>query len=88
MLLMKANSQETDQECVLCGQTNYVDDGTDIVCPECFHTPLHETKSPSETQGPWEHFDRLRADYSGLYGPERVKMVGGFARAYDFDEDF
>lgn len=80
------NLPENDQECVLCGESNYVQNGSELVCPECFHVPIHESKRRTEKHDPWDFFDRKRDEYSGFYGPERVKMVGGFARIY-FEED-
>lgn len=54
----------------------------ELVCPQCHHTPSDSAPSKAETVGPWEQFRQRTDEYSGFYGDERVKMVGGFSAAY------
>lgn len=79
---------DTDRECIVCEDGRYLRDGHELICSVCQHTPSHDVSPNGGTHGSWESFRRLREQYSGFYGPERVKMVGGFLGAYDFDEDF
>lgn len=79
---------ETDRDCPFCEDETYLRDGSELVCPECAHTPSYDALSPTKGDGPWIRFRRRTEQYSGFYGPERIKAVGGFASAYTFDEDF
>lgn len=76
---------EREEEKVTCdnceAEEPFVQYDNDTVCTECQYvrgTYKHDTRS--EWQQWLEHRD---ATYSGFYGDERVKMVGGFASSYD-----
>lgn len=93
MLLMKRDKEfvgmkATGRECTVCDEGEYMRDGYELICSQCQHTPAHDDLRPTEGPGTWDLFNQSRADYSGFYGDERVKMVGGFARVYDFETDF
>jgi len=74
---------EDNNECTLCGaEDSYVRYDSDTVCSNCGFTP-QATASPTDTETAWERFWSHRADeYSGHYGPERKKCVGGFEYPY------
>ncbi|AGF91215.1 hypothetical protein HAPG_00029 [Halorubrum phage GNf2] len=73
-----------DSECAVCGaQNSFVLYDNDKVCRECQHVRGEATNS-SESLTVWEQWWQHReTTYSGFRGSERIKMVGGFAAAYD-----
>lgn len=73
---------ETERECHMCEDGKYVRDGSEIICSTCYHVPQHADRGRRTVEGTWESFWAARDEYSGFSGPERVKMVGGFAGAY------
>lgn len=76
-----APAADDDSECPICETDDaYVVVEHEKVCASCGYVP-----GPRRTndRGAWEEWHQHRqSEYSGLYGPERVKMVGGFAAAY------
>lgn len=75
---------EEPEECDVCGaEASFVKYDNDKTCKKCGYRPTESTitsKKKSEWEQWWEH----RSDmYSGLRGEDRVKMVGGFASAWD-----
>jgi len=76
--------QEEEEECPHCEATaSYIRYEGDTVCRECGFTP-HPSGRPSSTENPWGSWHEHRAaEYDGWFGPERIKMVGGFVSAYD-----
>lgn len=69
-----------DRDCDLCGEETMVDTGRDEVCTNCWHAP--DDRYYETTDGPWEQFWDHREEYSGFYGDERKKCVGGFTSPY------
>lgn len=55
----------------------------DKVCKECGFTPSGDDTSQYEQETWDDWWEHRRNQYSGFYGDERVKMVGGFARPYE-----
>jgi hypothetical protein len=79
---MTDNSESPDACTIQDCDGEYVyEDGTKY-CDTCHYAP---TKQPSTNQkGVWESFWSHRRDnYSGFYGQERVRMIGGFFNPYD-----
>lgn len=75
-------AQRTDRECYSCKDGNFLAVGNELVCENCMYSP--DGEEPVMTfEDPWEKFWEHREQYSGFHGPNRVKMVGGFAHAYD-----
>ena len=77
------NKLVTETECVMCEEATYEERDGDVFCPNC-HTLLGGEGGRSQS-GPWRSFwsYREQSDYHGWKGPDRIKMVGGFASAYD-----
>jgi len=73
---------EDDEECNNCGATNsFVLYDNDKVCTECQHAPQTDA-TPTTTDAWVEWWEHRDANYSGFYGSERIKMVGGFTGPY------
>lgn len=82
--------KRTDQECPICEDGEILQDRkiAEKFCDTCL-TVLEKDTHREETQGEWESFFEYRKnEYSGFHGDERIKMAGGFAGAYVFEEDF
>lgn len=89
-----ADREEDDADCGLCDGVYVLFEG-DQVCRKCGHISgtggdTEMTYRQRQQPDPWREFHRARRsdNYSGFRGPDRIKMVGGFAAAYDFDADF
>lgn len=84
--------EDEQHECGACGAEDpFVTVGGshgEKMCSECHVLPNQSRERVSQHSTPWETFRERRSQYSGFHGPERVKFVGGFARAYDFEKDF
>lgn len=53
------------------------------ICRDCGHVRFSDhDDTPRSMRDPWEWFEEQRNEYSGFYGRDRVRMVGGFLRAY------
>jgi hypothetical protein len=80
---------DEDDECPVCGAENsYALYDGDKVCSQCAHVPSHDTRE-EETVDEWTEWQQHRAErYSGWYGEDRIKFVGGFASVYHSTEDF
>lgn len=77
--------EDEERECGLCEAegTIVVYDG-DKVCKNCGHTP-GPSRGTADEQDEWaEWFEHRREyeEYSGWFGENRIKFVGGFADAY------
>jgi hypothetical protein len=78
---------EEPEKCEICGtEEPYVKYDNNKTCKCCGHLPNHST-SDDDNSNPWQSWWEHRADmYSGFYGKDRVKMVGGFSSAWnEFD---
>jgi len=75
--------EEKQHECPICeAEGAYILYEGDKTCMRCGHTP-GERVVPSEESDPWTRwFTHRKEEYSGFYGPDRIKMVGGFASSY------
>lgn len=89
MRLETAPTVEEDHECAICGATgSFVLYDHDKVCRECGYVPSADDGDETEDDE-WERwFEHRDEDYDGFRGEDRIKMVGGFASAYVFGEDF
>lgn len=73
---------DDDRECPVCtAEGSYVRYDNDLVCRVCGHAP-HSVNTVDEQEDAWTQWWEARREYDGLYGAERVKMVGGFASVY------
>jgi hypothetical protein len=83
-------AKDGDEECAICdGENTFVLYEGDKVCRQCGHAPSPKAGSSADEQSEWERWDEHRKDeYSGFYGDERIKFVGGFVAAYEFEDDF
>lgn len=76
-------------ECEECEGPIIIDHNEDKRCFDC--GLLTSTPSSREYRSnQWEEWDeerRTNDEYSGWYGEDRLKMVGGFVGAWDFVED-
>lgn len=72
----------TDRDCAICEDGQYLQDGHEMVCEDCHHSPSNEAVPPSNYTDPWEAFWSAREEYSGFHGEDRKKCVGGFSGAY------
>lgn len=74
---------DEDVECDVCGKTNsYVYYEGDKMCKSCGHVS-DGSEGVSSASNPWgQWWEHRAAEYSGFYGPDRIKFVGGFAAAY------
>lgn len=74
-------------ECDGCEGPLIMDDNGDKRCFDC-GLLASAVEVEKETTNPWcEWREHRRENYSGWYGDERVKMVGGFLGAWDFEND-
>jgi DNA-directed RNA polymerase subunit RPC12/RpoP len=86
-----AHDDEDDEavECPHCTHERpYVRYDGDTVCQHCGYVRGSDSVSRSASSTPqpqwstwWNH---RSSEYDGWYGRERVRMVGGFAAAYDY----
>jgi hypothetical protein len=82
--------EDDDSECGLCGRegTFVLYDG-DRLCKHCGYAPTSNNTMDTTEDSEWEGWLTHRnSEYSGFFGPDRVKFVGGFASAYEFESDF
>ena len=79
----RKDEDESVDKCTHCGaERSYVLYDNDKVCKECGHVPTG-SEGPSNESDPWgEWWEHRSAEYSGFYGPNRIKFVGGFESAY------
>jgi len=86
-------ADDEDPSCTNCKNGTYVIYDGDRVCNQCGHlsgTGDGDVRTYRERHltDEWRNWERERDDYDGFRGPDRVKFVGSFARAYDFGPDF
>lgn len=80
-------AEESQHECPLCGaDAPYVLYDGDKMCEECGHVPSAGGRDADDGHEDWR--EHRRENYSGWFGPDRIKFPGGFASAYDFTTDF
>jgi len=80
-------AKESQHECPLCGaDAPYVLYDGDKMCEECGHVPGAGGNTSDDEHEDWR--EHRRENYSGWFGPDRIKFAGGFASAYDFGSDF
>lgn len=79
-----------DEECAICdGENTFVLYENDKVCKQCGHAPTSTDRPSDNTETEWSRWEQhRREEYSGFYGDERIKFVGGFTSAYQFEKDF
>lgn len=85
-----ANEDDEDAECDNCEGGTYVLYDGDKLCRDCGYlagSRPRQTEDGDEWSS-WQQHRRDHEDYSGWYGEDRIKMVGGFAAAYEFESDF
>lgn len=76
----------TDEECPKCEDGYFLQDDHSVFCENCHYAPERSANRVRKTDE-WVDFWQYRtSEYSGFRGPERVKVVGGFASAY-FESD-
>jgi len=82
--------EDEQHECPICeAEAPYVLYDDDKMCKHCGHVPGAPNDRAADEETEWEQWVEHRAEmYAGFTGPDRVKMVGGFASAYDFGSDF
>lgn len=83
-----ANEDDEDASCDDCGSGTYVLYDGDKVCRDCGYLAQPQDSPTTDDWSTWVEHRRSNDDYSGWYGENRIKMVGGFAAAYEFGEDF
>lgn len=74
-----------EKECGLCeAEGTFVIHEGDKLCTECGHAPSSRRSTvETDRKDEWQQWFEHRAEhYSGFYGEDRVKMVGGFESAY------
>lgn len=82
---------DDDVECDNCAGGTYVLYDGDKLCRDCGYIAGSGGGSRErevDDWAAWQQHRREHEDYSGFHGPDRIKMVGGFASAYDFGADF
>jgi hypothetical protein len=84
-------ANDEDEECPICEESSYVlvDNESEKVCANCLHAPTSTTEKTVSPDNEWDewHAYRRQDEISGFYGPDRVKMVGGFTGAWSFGND-
>lgn len=73
--------QRTDRACNHCDNGVLHVQGAEAVCDSCY-VVIDSDRPPKTVKSEWELFWEHRDEYEGFYGPDRVKMVGGFGRSY------
>lgn len=69
---------ETDRECYLCEDATFVQDGYELVCPNCYYAP--EFTSQPRTHTPWDaHRQHVREQQARN---RRPPLPGGYRNAY------
>lgn len=89
MNLDTAPSLVTDEEteCPICETDDpYVVFESDSICENCQY--IRGTYDQTEESEWRQWLTHRREKYSGWYGEERIKMAGGLASNYTFEEDF
>lgn len=82
-------TEDGQHECPLCdAEAPYVLYDGDKMCENCGHTPGAGGDGGGDESDDERWRKHRRENYSGWYGPERIKFPGGFASAYDFESDF
>jgi len=82
-----SNYQHTGDECPICEDGEILKGEYEKMCDSCY-TVIDSDAFVHETEQPWEQWwDHRESEYSGLYGPERVKAVGGFVGVWFREED-
>lgn len=78
------HDEDGDEECAVCdGENTFVLYENDKVCKNCGHAPDSRGRSESGLNK-WQQWHKHRhEEYSGFYGEERLKFVGGFVSAWD-----
>lgn len=76
-----------ERECPICEhEGDYVLYDNDSVCEHCGH--VHGGDEPQDEDltewSRWRRHRRNHDDYKGWLGEDRIKMVGGFAAAYEY----
>lgn len=69
-----------DDKCPLCDGVMYLHED-DIVCEDCYFVLEPRRKKVPDL---WEKFHEERENYSGKFGRERKRCVGGFIGVYIF----
>lgn len=91
-MMDKAVRLSPERECPLCGsEGTFVRFDFDTMCTSCSYSPADSGESVPQksVQTQWSDWHEHRdEEYDGFSGDERIKMVGGFAHAYQFGEDF
>lgn len=75
------HGRDTGRSCPWCDDGRLYKIDGDIVCDSCFYSP-EKTLSEPRDRDRWQWFWDARDRYSGWYGPDRIRMVGGFIGAY------
>lgn len=86
--LMKVdNFQRTGDECPVCEDGEILKGEYEKFCDSC-HTVIDADAFVHEENGVWEQWwDRRDSEYSGLYGHDRMKAVGGFGGVWFYTDD-
>lgn len=77
-------------ECDECGGPIVIDgEDEDKFCASCGLLTTVDTIEPDEVESDWEKWrDHRRDEYSGWYGEDRIRFVGGFKGPWIYaDED-
>lgn len=82
-----SDGDETET-CPKCDTAEYVETEEDKYCPNCYYAPEGSQASRTLTnQSAWSRWHEHREQYSGWFGSDRVRFVGGFLGCWDFGED-
>lgn len=77
--------EDNQHECPICtSEGTYVLYEGDKMCAACGHVPgVSNTLTSASEDDEWAEWREHRhEEYSGWYGRDRIKMVGGFVRPY------
>ena len=87
--------EDDNSECPLCDSEDaYVKYDDDIVCENCGHVRGGEGKPQYNIETEvrplwheWFEYRRENDEYSGWYGEDRIRFVGGFEGVWHRDDD-
>lgn len=79
---VKDNLPETERECMKCEEATFVQDGYEIICPNCHFTPTKNHSVEKRRKTEWEKHRKQVDKRAKDSAAKRPRLIGGYKDAY------